>query len=354
MISLNLTITRFCRVALIILVSASQGLTSSDAQAWDVTLEEALDMAINRSARGGMIKGREEVAEQNYNARRINFYLPEISINGNVPAFSNDQSYRFFGGAQDKSLYETRDLNFNSFIELKQSVPISGGSFVVTANLTRADSRYPDTRFQSAQDRFVDENSRRGFFDFSLEQQLFRPSAAKYELHNKEDDLDIARMNRYEQQAALKKEVIEAYVSVLQLSVKRELYMDKLESATIKSSIDSMKLQDGIVSEEDFLLSTSDALDAELESSEIETQSEEQRRELAMLLDVSVTEQLVPLEPEITDHIDKAVQSRLVAAWEQSVPIHKARREYSKAERIADYAAAGHGLIGDLKAHYSM
>ena len=117
-----------------------------DINARELTLAEAVDMALNQTSRGSIIRGKEEVAEQNYYARRINFLLPEISINGELPAYSNDESYRFFGADPTKSLFKTRELDFNSFIELKQSVPITGGSVTASANLSRVDSRYPDTR----------------------------------------------------------------------------------------------------------------------------------------------------------------------------------------------------------------
>jgi len=340
------------RRTLIFFVLLLMILPLTEVQSSDLTLDEAIDLAINRSARGGIIRGKEEVAEQSYFARRINFMLPEISIQGNVPAYASDESYRFFGADPDKSLYKTRDLDFNSFIELKQNVPVTGGSITATANLTRLDNRYPDTRFESTTGYFVDEMSNRGFFGFTLDQQLFRPSSSKNELNNTKDDLEIARMTRHEEQAALKKEVIESFMGTLQLEVKLDLYGDKLESARVKSNVDSVKLADGIISDEDFLLSVSARLDAELESFEIETQAVEQRRELAILLDVNVTEELNPTEPT-GSFIDEETQQRLVASWEYSVPIRKAERQFSKAERSAEYAASGHGLIGDLQASYS-
>ena len=45
-----------------------------------LTLDQALDIALNRTMRGEMIEGNFEVTEQLYSARRINMYLPEISV----------------------------------------------------------------------------------------------------------------------------------------------------------------------------------------------------------------------------------------------------------------------------------
>ncbi|UCD17082.1 MAG: TolC family protein [Candidatus Zixiibacteriota bacterium] len=325
---------------------------SMNALARTITLEEALDIAINQTARAGMVVGNLEVSEQNYFARRINFYLPEISIKGAVPSYSVDESYRFFGGATKKRLYKTRDLGFNSFIELNQSL-LTGGDVIVTANLLSREDRYPNTRPDVPYGTFIDEITRQGYFTFSYTQPLLKASSSKYELNNTRDDYEMAKLARIEEETALKKEVVEAFMGMMQMSIRQKLYTDKLESARLQVGIDSIKLIDGVISEEDFLLSRSEHLDAELDQFEIETSLEEKRRELAILLDWDVESDLIPVEPSITDHIDDTERQEILNSWESSVPIGKAQLQYSKAKREADYRSSGHGLTGDLTADYS-
>jgi outer membrane protein TolC len=320
----------------------------------EITLNQALDMAVHQSARGGIIKGKEEVAQQNYYARKINFRLPEVSINGELPAYVYDESYRFFGGSTRKSLYTTKDLDFNTFLELKQNLPVMGGTFTASANVNQLFRWYPNTSTPVDNQFFVNERSRRGFFAFSLEQELFRPSAAKYELKNRESQAGIAELTRFEEQSTLMKEVIDAYVNTLQLQVKGELYGHKLRKAKLQTDIDSLKQMDGIVSEEDYLLSASARLDAELEAFEIENQTVENKRDLAMLLDFDVTEHLDLTEPVIEGHFDEAGKDRLIAAWERSIPIQKAKMQYDLELREARYAASEHGIKGDLQAAFSL
>jgi outer membrane protein TolC len=319
----------------------------------ELTLDQAIELALKQTARGGMIRGNLEVAQQYYSARRINMYLPEISIVGSLPAYTSNESYRPFRNSFDKQLYEERNLDFSSFIELKQSL-FTGGSLTATANLKREDNRYPDVREDASSGVVVNENTRQGFFNFSLEQPLFRPSSVRNELNNRRDDLEIAIMTRIEEEAALKREVIEAYLGVLQKSLQLEIAADRLKKTQLKENIDSAKLADGVISEEDFLLSTSDRLDAELGRFEMQTQNTEQKRELATLLDLDVTEDLLPCEPTVPSHLDRAAAERMINAWEQTVPITKADHVFAKKKRAADYAAAGHGLTGDLKAGYNL
>jgi outer membrane protein TolC len=338
-------VTKFVPI-LLLLLSVSVG-------ARELTLEQAVDIALNRTMRGEMIEGNLEVAEQLYSARRINMYLPEISINGSVPSYRQSQDYRPYNSPNDRELFETRNLDFSSYIEMKQTL-LTGGTLTATADLKSQDERRPDTRFDPPHDFVVDQFSKRGSFSFSLEQPLFRPSSVKNDLNNRKDDLEIARVTRREDEAALRKEITEAYLGVLQQTLKHRIASDNVEKARLQEGIDSIKLADGVLSEEDFLLSGSSRLDAELEYHAVETELGERKRDLAMLLDLNVSDPLDLTEPAVANHLGEATKEHYIAGWEDAAPIKKAERLYSKSRREADYAAAGHGLTGDLTASYSL
>ncbi len=319
----------------------------------DLTLQQALDIALNQTARGGMIRGRADVAEMKFRAKKINFYVPQVSINGNLPTYSVDESYKGFTSVYDKRVFQTRGLFFTSNIEAKQSL-LTGGIVTAKVDLASQYERYPDTRGDSSLTLFLNTNTREGALSLSLQQPLLRPSTAKYELNNAKDDFSIATMARREEQSTLEGEVIDAYVNLLRLSVKRDMYNDTYESALLQAEIDSSKFAEGILSEEDFLLSASARLDAELAKFEVETQTEDQRRKLALLLDIDVSEALQLEEPEVTSHYDDAERQHMIDSWEATVPVQKAEMQYRKSERSADYNASGHGLTGDLNASYSI
>ncbi len=324
-----------------------------------ITLEQAVEMAVSNTPRGSIIRGRLEVAEQNYKAKRINFYVPEISINGSLPSYAVDESFRFFGGSSQKELYKTKELSFRSFVELNQSL-ITGGDLRITANLTDNNDQYPDTRrLDFSNDTipagtFVTEKSRRGFFDFRLTQPLFRPSSAKHDLDVRKANKEIAGYTRIQEQAGLVKEVTTAYLDLLEAELNSSIYADKLESAKIKAAIDSSKFIDGVVSEEELLTSTSALLDAELEQFEFQTEWRDQQRELAMLLDMDVQKDLELTEPSIAEHLTESEKEQMAANWENSTDIRKAKVELRKAEKIASFSASAFGIQGDLTAGYSL
>jgi len=318
-----------------------------------ITLDDAIDITISKTARGTMIQSNLEVAEQNYFARRINFYLPEISINGYLPTYNVNKSYGFFGGATEKRLNETRNLRFNSFIELNQSILWTGGDITATANLTASDDRYPNTDPEAVTSDFINEQTREGYFTLSYKQPILKPSDAKHELNNTKDDFQIAELNRIDEATSLKTEVVEAYLGLMQQDLKASIEENKYESASLKTAIDSMKYLDGVISEEDWLISKSERLDSELNMFQAQTEANQMERSLRTLLEISRDEEIQLEEPVVTSNIPESDMGAMLTNWEGSVPVKKAEIEYRKAERSARYKESGHGLTGDLEANYS-
>lgn len=336
-----------CLVVSSLMVSAA---VTHSVSAAPLTLDQALDIALNRTSRGSVIRGDLEVAEQSYRAKRINFYVPEVSLNGSLPSYAEDESYRFFYGSPLKQLYKTNDLGLNSFIRLKQSL-VTGGNFEMRANLSAAESEYPNT---DSLGLFFNEKSRQGFFEFSLDQPILKPSDSKYDLNNRRDDFHLAELTKVEDLTGLRKEVIEAYVGTLQQALKTEVAEMKLQSARLQADIDSSKMNDGVISEEKWLESASSRLDAELTGFDMQSQLTEKNRQLAILLDLDISEKPELVEPLLGQHPNDESLNRAIGQWENSITVRKAELQYQKAERSADYAAGSHGLTGSLTANYSI
>ena len=315
-----------------------------------ITLEDALTIALTESSRGSIIEGNLEVAEKQYFAKKVNFYVPKVFLNGSLPSYSVNESFRFFGGATQKSLFKTTDFEYRSNIQLDQSL-ITGGNLKVTANLKRSDAKYPNTAITGAE---INELTQQSFFDFEFVQPILQPSSAKYELNNKYDDLEIARINQLEEIASLKEEVINAYLGVLEMSLKEKIAEAKVETAQLNLGIDSLKFIDEVLSEEMWLESSSKYLDEELNQFDIVNQSEEKQRSLRALLDLENDKQfdvLIPKQPEPMSESDK---SRVESNWEASTPLKKAKHVFKKEKRAADFQAGSHGLTGNLTANYSL
>jgi outer membrane protein TolC len=337
------------RVALASVLVA--GGVAAGAPAAALTLEEALQVA-EGTTRARVAQGDLDIARQNYRARRIRFYFPTVSINGAVPSYAVDESYRFFGGSSRKRLYQTTDLDFTSFVKLEQAL-VTGGNLEIRANLATLKSRYPDTDADARPGSFLDERTRRGFFDFILRQPILKPSESRNELAEKEDELDLARLARVEEATTLRTDVTAAYLDLLIAELNRDLEATRLESARIKAGIDSTKWQDAVLSQEDWLVSKLARLDAELAHRASEAQVLEKQRELAMLLDADPAEPIPVSDPPIVGHPSEERLRGWVDGWDRALTIRQAQATFAKARREARLAAVGKGLTGDIEATYS-
>lgn len=310
-----------------------------------ISLEEALDFAVNSSSRGRIMRGNLEVARQYYRARRINFMFPEISINGSLPSYNESEDFRFFGGAQQKNIIRTSDLSFASDITLKQSL-LTGGELTFIANLLDRESEYPLSGLQTQED------TRQGIYRLNFTQPLLKPSTVKHELNNKSDDFDIAGLTYVEELKKLKTEVIDAYIGLLQLSLRQEIAEAEFESAGLKASIDSSKFGDGVLAEEGWLESESARLDAELNKFDIDNQLLQKQQELTVFLDRDDSKQVKPTIPLLPPHLTEPQKNGLIDSWKNCNAIRVARLRYDKAERAAGFAAGSHGLSGTFDAKY--
>ena len=328
-------------------------------QARSLTLQEALDIAVGNTGRGRIIEGNLEVAEQQYFAERVGFYVPEISINGRVPTYSVDESYGFYPGTRIKGFVKETNSPVDADITLKQNL-ITGGDLTLQAFLVDDFKQYPVAEIDNQSDvrnlliRDIDEAQRRGTFNFSLQQPLLQPSEAKNTLHNARDDLDLARINQAAETATLKKEVVDAFFGCLRSDLTATINTAKLESARLQADIDSAKLGDGVVSEETWLESAAARLDAELQMFDADQAASQQRRELASLLEWSGSDSLVPEVPSQVVNLTDDEQRAYLTGWPECNDIRKARLEHQKAQRAAKYAASSHGLTGSLKATYGL
>jgi len=337
--------------AMLVAILLTLTITHSDALAVDLTYDQAIAKVTNRSTRGAILRGDLEVAEKNFFARRIRFYVPSISLDASVPSYRSTKAWERYG--RRRQLIESSSFDFDSKITMNQSL-ITGGDLSIGVDLLRKEDTYPrsDTFWNIIGS--WEESTRSSDFSFELTQPILKPSESRYELHNYRDDFEIARVVFVEEQAALKKEIAEAYFGVLQLTLKTELAVDKLRSGQLTAAVDSIKFAEGVCSEEDWLESASARLDAELEQFDFENQKKEQDRLLAALLDIDDTAPIQTAMPTLPEHLGSEEKSRLIGGHAESLPVIKARYQYARQQRAADYASGTHGITGDLVAKYAV
>ncbi len=322
-------------------------ISTAGVSARNLTYQDAMDIALRRSSRAEILKGNLDVAERNYFAKRVNFYLPEISLNGTAPAYTSAETYDYpDGGGGQKIVALRKTLDLQTFIGLKQSL-ITGGELTINTRLTGTNQDYPQRGVT------VSQEDRLGSFEFTLTQPILQPSDGKNELNNRKDDLELAKLTQHEEIASLKTEVAQTYVGALEQRIQREIAAQKLESANLQASIDSSKFEDGVISEEDWLISSSARLDAELNQYDVQNELSKKLQDLVILLELESTDSLELEAPPAMALYTPAERQQLIASSDRSIPIQKAEYDYRKAKRAADYASSAAGIKGTLTAEYS-
>ena len=207
-----------------------------------LTLDEAIRLAVRESARGRIIRGDVEVKQGLYQASRSNFYFPSVSINGQVPSYSVDQSYKFFGGSTRKRLYKTQGLELNSFIQLEQSLAHrrhaepAGQPGEQPGPLSRHRSdglaRTPSSTRSAGAATSTSRSRSRSCVPRS--RAMSWPTARTISRQ--------ARLTRVSEEAKLAREVTEAFVGVILADLKAETARDRLEAAGLQAEIDSTEV----------------------------------------------------------------------------------------------------------------
>ncbi len=337
------------------LVAAGVLGTVAPAGAEQLTYDQALEIALKRSSRSEIIHGDLEVAERQYFARRVNFYFPEISLRGSVPAYRREETYDYLPGTSVKVAGRKTTTDIDSYIDLNQNL-LTGGNLSFKAYLRSNDWRFPQmARIDSVLSRqvYVNEDRRLGSFDLTFTQPILQPSEAKYELHNTRDDLDLAKLTQVEETSTLKKEVAETYVGALTRTLEKRIAEEKFESARLQAENDSAKFQDGILSEEGWLKSASSRLDAELVVYDAQNELTKTMQDLAILLELGDPDSLALAVPTVVEELTAEQRQQLLAASDRSIPIRRAEFQYEKARRAAGFERAASGLQGTLSASFS-
>lgn len=338
------TNSRLSFTAFIVITCIIINIQSISAQ--ELTFKDALDIAINRSSRGKIIRGNLEVAEKNYSAKRVGFWVPEISIKGSIPAYASNESFTYLPGTDEKVFGKRTTVDWDSYINLDQNL-ISGGKLTFQAYLRSNDWEYPQKGV------IITEERRLGSFNLTLDQPILKPSDPKNELNNKKDDLEIAKITKQEEVATLKEEITEAYFGVLQMNLHKQITSEKFESAKLQTGIDSVKYIEEVISEEDWLISSSARLDAELEQYDIENSLTTKMRDLALILDLDNCDNLILSPPQSYNELTPEEINKLLSSADISSTVKKAKHEYKKSQRSAKYEALAKGLTGTLTANYS-
>lgn len=349
------SIVRFCLTVFMICALASY------VKAEEFTLQQVLERLLDKSTRGQIIKGQYEVSQAKFNAEKIGYYLPEISLNSTVPSITETENFAQFYGFTDPILAKRRTSSRTGDIRLRQKV-ITGGDITIRGYVYWRDSKYPSTIsvYDDVADRTrsylvtAKDKTIRNTVSFEFSQPIFNTSESRSAYNTAKASLQQARVQWRVDQADLKKEGVAAYFDLLMADLDKKMAYKNSELAVINARWDSLKYADSVLTEEEWVESQSTRLEKKLALYDADASYEEKLNEFKHLLDFP-REQAVKLQVPVTPQMPTASKIQwLKANAEYTAETELARTRMEMAERDLANTRSGGGLNGTLRAIYQL
>lgn len=341
------SIVRFC------LVFITVSFMISALAAEEYTLDQTLERLLGASTRGQIIKGQFEVSRAKFNAEKIGYYLPEISLNSTLPSISEAERNTWIGPIDDPIFAKTRNSTRNTSVQMSQKV-ITGGDISISGNY-RWNERKTPTGFFYGDSTYVVPSLNRiegNNLRLNFSQPIFNTSNTRAAYTSARDNLKQAEVQWRVDQADLKKEGVTAYVDLLIADLDKQIAEKNSQQATIKAHWDSLMFDDGVKTEEEWVESKSDRLEKRLAMFDTEAAYEEKLNDFKHLLDLPSDQAVTLSTPETPEMPTANKMQWLKANAEYSSETELARMKMMIAERTLKETRSSGGLNGQLNLSY--
>jgi outer membrane protein len=219
-------------------------LVASTAGAQQITLPQAIDMALKQSHQAIAATATLDASRANaraFYARR----LPQLSLTGNAPIYTKDiqAAPQPDGSLEFLPVQQTRS---DAGLRIDQQLPWTGASFSVTSSLQRVDQTRAATSTRTWTGTPV---------QFQIQQPLFRPNAQRWDGRIQHLDLDVAERRYLEAREGVALAATEAF---FELNIaKRSLENATANAATNDTlyNLNKGRLEIGKIGENDLLQS---------------------------------------------------------------------------------------------------
>ncbi len=345
------------RIVIMILLVSSLSYLAAPAAAEPITLDSALQHLLGETTRGRIIQGQHQVARDKYDAEKIGYYLPEISINTTLPTYVYSEDYNTYPGFTDPILFTRKNIGANGNIRMQQKV-LTGGEVAFETRVNVRNDQYPTgvygednsfLGFQTATDK-----RRLANLYLQFNQPLFQTSDTRLAYYQARDNLDKADIEYWRAQADLKKEGITAYFDLLIARVDKSVAENQSQLSAYNAKWDSVKFEDSVITEEAWIESKSDRLEKQLAAYDAEANLSEKSNNFIHLLDLPVGSEYELEVPPMPATPSEARTRHILADVENSSEVELARINMEISERSLGVTRSSLGVNGTLNASYSI
>lgn len=312
----------------------------------ELTVDSAIDRLLNDAPRGKIVSGEREVAEAKYNAERLGYIVPQISLSANTP-YSSREDYTNYGGFSEPFLAERTSANATGTINLTQKVP-TGADVSLSASMNLLRDEYPGSNRLTITDK-----RRIGNFRLEFTQPIFRTSDSRSQYLVARDNSTKADVQYKIDRVELKKEGITAYFDLLAARVDLDIAESERDKAAYTAYWDSVKFEDGVLNEDAYLESVADRLEKNLAAYDAQTTLEEKEITLRHLLGYPEGTELHLDVPDPQSPPSAKERHSYLSLADKSAETELARINTEIAERELENSRSETGLNGTLSANLS-
>jgi len=345
------------RIVIMILLTAGLFITAVPATGQAMTLDSALEHLLGETTRGRIIQGQHQVAQDKFDAEKIGYYLPEISLNTTLPTYVYSEDYNTYPGFTDPILFKRNNIGANGNIRMQQKI-LTGGDVTFETRVNIINDEYPTgvygsdnsfIGFQTATDK-----RRLANLYFQFNQPLFRTSETRAAYHQARDNLSKADIEYWRAQADLKKEGITAYFDFLIARVDKLIAENQSQLAAYNAKWDSVKFEDSVITEEAWIESKSNRLEKQLAAYDAEANLSEKSNNFIHLLDLPVGSDVELEVPTMPPTPSEARTRHILADVDRTSDVELARINMEISERSLGQTRSSLGVNGTLNASYSI
>jgi outer membrane protein TolC len=323
-------------------------ITTRFASADTLTLRGAWVRLAEYGPEYAVAKHRHEAAENNYRSKRLGFYLPRLSFDFTVPAYSRDESTDDIPTGDTLNPY-TRALvlrettNLTGGLSLSQAV-LTGGQLSVSGQLwqeRRLLNLGPDFR------------SRWGGLQVQFSQPLFKPSQERGDLRRSQFELSRADIEFGQARWNSLISVTRAYADWLAAIRGEELAALSAEKSRFEANAAQAKYESGTLKESDLIQRQSDRFDAEIAYLDAAAARKDAEVRLAALIDWPAGDSLLPADSlldlgNVLGHRPAAPSGSDSLAAVETARLELESRKFALAEQKSQG-----GIDGTLNANWS-
>ncbi len=345
------------RIVIMILLTSSLSILSGTAAGQPLTLDSALEHLLGETTRGRIIQGQHQVAQDKFDAEKIGYYLPEISLNTTLPTYAYTEDYNTYPGFTDPILFKRNNIGANGNIRMRQKV-LTGGDVTFETRVNVRNDQYPTSVYGSDNSflGFETATDKRRLANLYLQfnQPLFQTSETRSSYYQARDNLSKADIEYWRSRADLKKEGITSYFDLLIARVDKLIAENQSQLAAYNAKWDSVKYEDSVITEEAWIESKSDRLEKQLAAYDAEANLSEKTNNFVHLLDLTPGSDIELEVPPMPATPSEARTRHILADVENSSDVELARINMEISERSLGQTRSSLGVNGTLNASYSI